>query len=351
MLVTTTNTLQGIDIKRYIKPVSAHIVAGTGFLSDFGASFSDIFGGRSSTYQRQLQSLYDDAISKLKQNAAQVGGNCIIGLNIDMDEISGKGKAMFMVTATGTAVIIDQPAPESKTHKEVVTTEFYDSTYSLIIELNKLEKDKNYYTPVDKLTPLLDSGVEDAIDLLINNIKIASKEGIDLREDFKSKAVSFLRRMPLKVIIDRLYQSLIEADKVHHIETIKWYIESAGLIDLETCKVMIKSGDRAKMRTALKVIVLKKESFSSGDIDTYQQLTELIQQEFTEVGRRSTKKGGILSKDKEVWDCPCGKEGNTEQYCSNCGNDTYGFRLIDLKLEKAISILNDRVEVLNFIFK
>lgn len=46
------------------------------------------------------------AIVNLKQKAANMGANAILGLKIDFDEISGKGKSMFMISAIGTAVIV-----------------------------------------------------------------------------------------------------------------------------------------------------------------------------------------------------------------------------------------------------
>src|SRR5947207_764071 len=92
ILVTTTSSIEGLSVKQYLKPISAHIVAGTNLFSDFLASFSDVFGGRSQTYQKQLASLYSEAIERLKVAAYEIGANCIIGLNVDMDEISGKGK-------------------------------------------------------------------------------------------------------------------------------------------------------------------------------------------------------------------------------------------------------------------
>jgi len=88
--------------------VAAHVVAGTNLFSDFLAGWTDVFGGRSHTYQKQLASLYNEAIERLKFSAYGIGGNCIVGLKIDMDEISGKGKSMFMVTAVGTSVILEE---------------------------------------------------------------------------------------------------------------------------------------------------------------------------------------------------------------------------------------------------
>src|SRR3546814_9582215 len=54
----------------------------------------------------------DLAIERVKYAAYEIGANCIVGLSIDMDEISGKGKSMFMLTAIGTAVIIEKEVGE-----------------------------------------------------------------------------------------------------------------------------------------------------------------------------------------------------------------------------------------------
>ncbi len=114
VLVVTTSSVGGLKIKRYLKPVSAHIVAGTNLFSDFFGGLTDVFGGRSQTYQKQLTSLYNEAIERVKYAAYEIDANCIVGLNIDMDEISGKRKSMFMLTAVGTAVILEKEGGEKE---------------------------------------------------------------------------------------------------------------------------------------------------------------------------------------------------------------------------------------------
>ena len=105
ILVATTSDLGDVKIIKHLKPVSAHVVAGTNVFSDLAASFTDIFGGRSESYQKQLASLYDEAVERIKVAAFEIGANCVLGLKVDIDEISGKGKAMFMITSIGTAAI------------------------------------------------------------------------------------------------------------------------------------------------------------------------------------------------------------------------------------------------------
>lgn len=103
-VVSTTSDLQGWKIDEYLGIVSAHVVMGTNIFSDVFASFSDIFGGRSKTYQNQLTSIDEEIIQALREEAINKGANGLIGARVDYDEISGSGKSMFMVTAAGTAV-------------------------------------------------------------------------------------------------------------------------------------------------------------------------------------------------------------------------------------------------------
>ena len=66
------------------------------------AGFSDIFGGRSQSYRKQLASLQQEVVAELMLEGKRRGGNWVIGVRVDMDEISGQGKQMFMVTGIGT---------------------------------------------------------------------------------------------------------------------------------------------------------------------------------------------------------------------------------------------------------
>ncbi|MFL6215673.1 MAG: YbjQ family protein [Blastocatellia bacterium] len=132
MIVTTTSTLDGWKIEAYLGTVSTHIVAGTGFFSDLFASFSDVFGGRSESYQKQLASIHDDAIEKLKQKAISMGANAIVGFRIDHDEISGKDKQMFMVTAIGTAVRASKSEEEQEEERKEYQVIGQDDFSSLV---------------------------------------------------------------------------------------------------------------------------------------------------------------------------------------------------------------------------
>lgn len=106
MIITTTPTIQNYDITSYLGVINVNQVLGVNLFSDAIASFSDVFGGNSGTYRSRLDNLYRDVYKTLEEKAHSIGANGVVGVSMDFDEISGKGKNMFMLTATGTAVIL-----------------------------------------------------------------------------------------------------------------------------------------------------------------------------------------------------------------------------------------------------
>ena len=53
-MVTTGYNFEGYFIKKYITVVQSEVVLGTGFLSEFSASVSDVFGIASATMENKL---------------------------------------------------------------------------------------------------------------------------------------------------------------------------------------------------------------------------------------------------------------------------------------------------------
>lgn len=54
IITTTTNTLEGCTIEEYHEPITANVVVVSNVFSDIAASWTDFFGGRSSTYEQKL---------------------------------------------------------------------------------------------------------------------------------------------------------------------------------------------------------------------------------------------------------------------------------------------------------
>lgn len=126
MIITTTNSIENNNIKEYLGVVNANIVIGTNIFSDYAASVTDILGGRSETYQNKLNNIYEKVINELTKKANAMDADAILGLHIDFDEISGAGKAMLMVSASGTAILLQDPYFEDRYAKYRKLNEIYD---------------------------------------------------------------------------------------------------------------------------------------------------------------------------------------------------------------------------------
>ena len=147
MIITSTNDIKGFKITQYLDLINVNIVIGANFFSDFFASFTDVFGGYSDTYQSKLDKIYGDALRELTKKAMNKGADGIIGVHFDFDELSGKGKSMFMVTAYGTPVKMESFKEELKKTERY---EVYERLYNLslfrdkgIITEEQYEAEKN----------------------------------------------------------------------------------------------------------------------------------------------------------------------------------------------------------------
>jgi uncharacterized protein YbjQ (UPF0145 family) len=106
MIITTTPSIEGKNIKEYKGLVVGEVITGVNFVKDFMAGMSDIFGGRSSTYEGELIQARQEAIAEMTQRAQAMGANAIVGVDLDY-EVLGQAGSMLMVTVSGTAVVID----------------------------------------------------------------------------------------------------------------------------------------------------------------------------------------------------------------------------------------------------
>ena len=104
MIITTTPSIEGKEIREYRGIVFGEVVSGVNFVKDFAASLSDMFGGRSSTYEDELVNARTRARAEMEARAVQLGANAVVGVDIDY-EVLGSGNGMLMVTVSGTAVI------------------------------------------------------------------------------------------------------------------------------------------------------------------------------------------------------------------------------------------------------
>jgi uncharacterized protein YbjQ (UPF0145 family) len=106
MIVTTTPGIEGKRISRYCGIVAGEAILGANLFKDLFAGIRDLVGGRSATYERELQRARDIAMQELQQRALDLGANAVVGVDLDY-EVLGQGNGMLMVSASGTAVVVE----------------------------------------------------------------------------------------------------------------------------------------------------------------------------------------------------------------------------------------------------
>ena len=103
MLLTTTPNIQGREITQYFGIVSGETIIGANLFKDFFAGIRDIVGGRASSYESVLREAKESALQEMSDQAARMGANAVIGIDLDYEPVGANG-SMLMVTAAGTAV-------------------------------------------------------------------------------------------------------------------------------------------------------------------------------------------------------------------------------------------------------
>jgi len=101
---TTAFSFAENEIQTELKVISAECVFGMNIFRDFFAGLTDFFGGRSEASQKVLRDARETCLYELKREAYEIGADGIIGIDLDYQEISGKGKSMLFLVASGTAV-------------------------------------------------------------------------------------------------------------------------------------------------------------------------------------------------------------------------------------------------------
>jgi uncharacterized protein YbjQ (UPF0145 family) len=103
MIISTTPTIQGKEIRQYLGVVTGEAIMGANVFKDFFASITDIVGGRSAAYEQELQKARKIAMDEMAAEAKQMGGNAVVGVDLDYEVIRD---GMLMVAVSGTAVTL-----------------------------------------------------------------------------------------------------------------------------------------------------------------------------------------------------------------------------------------------------
>jgi uncharacterized protein YbjQ (UPF0145 family) len=106
IILSTSPEVIGYTLVAHKGIVTAEAVIGINLLKDVLVNLRDIFGGRSATAQNVLKDLRNFALKELKKEAALLGANAVISVDLDYSELSNND--MLFLVASGTAVIVEK---------------------------------------------------------------------------------------------------------------------------------------------------------------------------------------------------------------------------------------------------
>lgn len=104
-MITNGDSFEGYRIQAYHGLVSGETVLGTGFLSEYSATFADYFGTKSKAFANKIFKAKQAAQIILMQNAIHKGANAVIGVNYGYITFDGN---VIGISADGTAVEIEK---------------------------------------------------------------------------------------------------------------------------------------------------------------------------------------------------------------------------------------------------
>lgn len=349
VLVTTTSSLEGWQIHEYLSPVSSHIVAGTNIFSDLFASISDIFGGRSASYQKQLQKINNAAIQELQKQTINLGGNCVLAARIDHDEISGGGKSMFMVTASGTAVCAEK-INENKQLRNINSNKSYlgHKDFGLLLDKQRLLK-----KAVEGEDHLFENDWEEIfynqwIEFMPHFLNVIREHlNSDFDQGIWKQASNLYRMLPFDIVQNFMFETLKSETDYDMLKAVRKITSDLFLLDYEQLGLIIKSGTFTQQRNAVQMALQHKLFYDPQDIEKIKSLIKVITTSFPKRGQEKAKKTLLSSKVINIWECECGKPRlENETYCENCHKDIQGFVKEESKPADAISGLNERLKIL-----
>ena len=350
VLVTTTSSLDGWKITNYVGVVTSHVVAGTGFFSDFSAGLTDFFGGRSETYRKQLESIDNEAIAELKSKAVKLGCNALIGLKIDHDEIGGKGKQMFMCTAQATAV---QAIGLDSEREQAISV----NSYVEVSSMHNLQKRKEILERINSVGTLWPWPQENdwkylceqrAIEFLPYVVsKLADPAGRAksvFPDSFINDAKIFISLFPPEETQELLCQAVATSTNPRDLISI---IYNLNLLDLRIVNFLLDSPDFVTAKKAVVLIKCNKSGYNHSDLKELVNIRKKIDSRFTQVAQFKITKS-LFGKASEVWKCPScnGTVEAISNVCKTCLTDYYGFTGPEEKKLDALSNLDKRISLL-----
>ena len=340
MIITTTNSIEGSKVEKYLGVVTTNLVIGTNFFSDFKASFTDFFGGMSGTYRKQMDTLYQRAYDALSIKASSIGANCVLGFKIDFDELSGKGTQMFMISVSGTAVKIVSESVSSDNSQRIGIV----SSNKLSVELFKerwYTRNTNLFPREDELNFIMENGLWELAASLYDYYAIS--HSTDDTRPIDEKFPIILSAMRYDDIVKFIYNDYSSRRSYAYN-----FIKDNNLFNAERILELLRNNHISEV---IGLLETEKLEYDKTDVKVMEEICVFIDN-LPDKGKIEEVTSGFLSQKKvEKYICPNGHKNDKEfEFC-----EEYGCKLnIKGLIRKEVNVINtfkDKVRILKSILE
>lgn len=331
MIITTTSTIPNAEIIEIISVVHNRVVLGTNLFSDISAGFSDIFGGKNTAYEKRLAEITNQVIEGLKENAKKQKADALIDLKIDVDEISGGSKSMFMVTAIATSVKLNKQISTN----ESISIEFVNQQITKHKILKSIEAGS--FSPTDFVeTYLINFELPQAFEPYIRWI---TRTTLSWQDSF----ALYISNLNSKNLFD-MTVTLFSKDNRTEIEQIilKTIFKHLVVDYKKVYEILDGDDDMDKKRLCLNILYHYNKNYTKTDFEFITKILVKLNEVFP---KKSTEEigTGLMSKGDVYWRCFCGTKNTSgsARYCSKCSLDEYGNKAQTRHLSEVITRLED----------
>ncbi|GEM_PF-2919436 len=102
--LSASPAIDGVEIQGHLGLIHSSYVEGVSGAADIKSMWADNFGGRVKAIESRIDKAVDGCLANLKIKAAEMEAEAIVSVKIDVEEMTGGGKALLMVHAYGNAV-------------------------------------------------------------------------------------------------------------------------------------------------------------------------------------------------------------------------------------------------------
>lgn len=353
VLLSTTSSLQGWQVDEYVGPVSAQFVIGTGLLADYFASWTDLFGAHSRAYQDKLDRINTEALEMIAEKAHRLRANVVLGLRVDHDEISGSGKSMLMVTASGTAARAMRVGEHEAMDIESLGTAIPATRYRAFrarheIMTNARNGSLDWFAP-DVWQSLLEGQIhevsDDFLTFLDAKIRAARPEE---EENLTIRVKDYYTNLQHDVAVPLLYHALSCCAPIAQ-RALQVLRELDGFNPDIVRDILTTSADPLRRARSISAVASDMPYYVARDSARLEALLAVIPDAFPETDVHEEK--GLIHK-RRAWVCVNGHAASAkDDCCSACTADRRGFESGFLTPEAAVKELQQKIAILKEQFR